>query len=444
MKWLDVLLVVACVCLLAPPARAVDGPGAAAGQVAAAPASRAPRPDARTEIIGTWRTSVRLPGGEAPFLLEIRGVDATPVAIARNADETVAFSRLEISGAQIVLAFADQRRLIRARLSADGRRLEGSLQDAHGSKAGLPLVATRGPGPRFAPLGADVAVPAAGALAAVPSVAGAWAVTFVDDESIYGGVAELHDRGGVITAAFLTPAGDYRHLEGTYEKGVLRLSAVDGARAVLVHARARKDGALDGDVWVDGDYHAVWTAERSGSGGVARDSGADVRVTNAEGKLRVSMPDLAGRVVSLGEPRFRGKVVVLDIFGTWCSTCQAQAPLLVEWHRRYRARGLEVVGLAFELSGDPAHDRRAVAQFQRRFGIEFPLLISDAADASEIGRALPDLSGIEEYPTTVLIGRDGTVRHIQSGFAAPEAGASHAAQCATFERLIEQLLDEPG
>lgn len=443
MKWLDVVFSIACVCLLAPAALAVDGPGAAAGQGAAAPARPDARPDARTGIVGTWRASVRLPGGEAPFLLEIRGANAMPVAIARNAGQAVAFSRLEMAGSQIELAFADQRRVIRARLSGDGRRMEGVLHDASGSQVGLPLVATRGSGPRFAPLGADVAVPSAGALAAVPSVAGAWAVTFVDDESMYGGVAEIHDRGGVITATFLTPAGDHRHLEGTYEKGVLRLSAFDGARAVLMHARARKDGGLDGDVWVDGDYHAVWTAERS-AGGVARDSGAGVQVTNAERMLRVTLPDLAGRVVSLDDPRFRGKVVLVDIFGTWCSTCLAQAPLLVEWHRRYRARGLEVVGLALELSGDLERDRRAVDQYRRRFGIEFPLLVSDADDASEIGEALPDLSGIEEYPTTILIGRDGTVRHIHSGFAAPGAGASHATQRATFERLIEQLLDEPA
>jgi thiol-disulfide isomerase/thioredoxin len=392
--------------------------------------------------------TVRLPGGEAPFLLDIRGVDADPVAVARNAGETVAFSRLEISGSEIVLAFADSRRVIRARLAPDGRRMEGALHDERaGSTDGLALVATRGSAPRFAPLGADVALPKATARAAVPSAAGTWAVTFVDDDSIYSGAAELSDQGnGVITGTFLTPAGDYRHLEGTYEKGLLRLSAVDGARVVLFHARARKDGALDGDVWVDGGYHAVWTAERRAAGaqGAARDPFAKVQVTNAERKLRVTMPDLAGRMVSLDEPRFRGKVVMVDIFGTWCSTCQTQAPLLVEWHRRYRARGLEIVGLAFELSGEPEHDRRAVRQFQTRFDIEFPLLLSDAADASEIGEALPDLSGIEEYPTTILIGRDGTVRYIHSGFVGPGAGASHAAQRATLERLIEQLLDEPA
>jgi thiol-disulfide isomerase/thioredoxin len=423
MKWI-VLLSVASMCLLVPRTEAVEGP---------------------TAVAGTWRATVRLPGGEAPFLLEIRGVGADPVAVAHGAGQTVVFSRLAIVGSQIELAFADARKVIRARLTADGQRMEGTLHDERaGSAARVEFVATRGSGPRFAPLGADADVPGSTARAAVPSAAGTWAMSFVDDESTYGGVAELADRGGVITGRFLTPAGDHRRLEGTYEKGVLRLSAVDGARVVLVHARARKDGGLDGDVWVDDGYHAVWTAERPAARGAARDPLDRVQVTNAERKLRVTLPDLAGRAVSLEDARFRGKVVLVDILGTWCSSCQVQAPLLVEWHRRYRARGLEVVGLAFELSGDPEHDRRAVRQFQKHFGIEFPLLLSDAADTSEIAEDLPDLSGLEEYPTTILIGRDGTVRYIHSGFAGPEAGASHAAQRETFERLIEQLLDEPA
>jgi hypothetical protein len=156
-----VLLAVACTCLLVPRAEAVDGPVA---------------------IAGTWRATVRLPGGEAPFLLEIRGVGADPVAVAHGAGQTAAFSRLEISGSQIELAFADPRKVIRARLTADGQRMEGALHDERaGSAAGLEVVATRGSGPRFAPLGAGVALPGVTALAAVPSAAGTWAVTFVDD-----------------------------------------------------------------------------------------------------------------------------------------------------------------------------------------------------------------------------------------------------------------------
>lgn len=434
-------MAVASACILA-------GHAGATGESAAAPAVvQTPAARARSQVMGTWRAAVRLPGGDAPFLLDIGGPDAAPVAVARNAGDKVQFSLLEVTGSQVVLGFAGSDAVIRARLTPDGQRMEGWLhlrtQGAAG-KGRLPFAATRGLAPRFEPVAASVPVPGPAARAAVPSVAGTWAVTFESQDDSYRGLAELTERGsGVITGILLTPAGDHRHLEGSYEGGILRLSAVDGARAALFHGRARKDGTLEGDIWLNSDHHAVWSAERSTAKRASPDSSAEVQVTNPERKLRLSMPDLAGGQVSLDDARFAGKVVMVDIFGTWCSTCADQAPLLVEWHRRYRDRGLEIVGVSFELSGDPAHDRRVVRRFQERFGIEFPLLLSDAEDASEVAVALPDLSAINEYPTTILIGRDGTVRHIHSGFVGPQAGRPHEQQRAAFEARIEALLAEP-
>jgi peroxiredoxin len=440
MRSIVISMAVASACILAGHARA-------AGESAAAPAVvQAPTARARGQVMGTWRAAVRLPGGDAPFLLDIAGSDAAPVAVAHNAGEKVPFSLLEVTGSQVVLGFAYSDAVIRARLTPDGQRMEGWLhlhpQGAAG-KGRLPFAATRGATPRFAPVSASAAVPVPAARAAVPSAAGTWSVTFESQDDSYDGFAELTDRGsGVITGTFVTPSGDLRYLEGSYESGILRLSGVDGARAALFHGRARKDGTLEGDVWLNDDHHAVWSAERSTAKRALPDPSAEVQVLNPERKLRLSMPDLAGRPVSLDDARFAGKVVIVDIFGTWCPNCADQAPLLVDWHRRYRARGLEIVGVSFELTGDPEHDRRVVRRFQERFGIEFPLLLSDAEDASEVADALPDLSAIKAYPTTILIGRDGTVRHIHSGFVGPSAGRHYEQQRAAFEARIEALLAE--
>lgn len=414
------------------------------GQASAAPSASSPAPDARVQ--GTWRATVRVPGGEAPFPLEIFGAGADPVAVVRNADETVPLSSLEVSGSEIVLRFAHHDTTIRARVSADGQRMEGRLQDeGAGDHRGLAFAATRGAAPRFPAASLGNLQPGPEARAAIPTVAGTWAVTFVDRDGAYRAVGELAGRGdGVITGTFVTPTGDYRYLEGTYEQGLLRLSAMDGSRAVLVRAHARGDGTLRGNLWIGTSYSASWTAERRDDAATdfLPDPFDQVHLTSATRKLRVALPDLDGELVSLDDPRFAGKVVVVDIFGTWCPNCIDQAPFLVEWHRRYRDRGLEIVGLAFELSGDPEHDRSAVRRYQERFGIEFPLLISDAADPSEVAEALPDLSAIKAYPTTVFIGRDGKVRRIHSGFAGPGAGRHHAEQRAALEALIEELLAE--
>ena len=75
--------------------------------------------------------------------------------------------------------------------------------------------------------------------------------------------------------------------------------------------------------------------------------------------FRFSFPDLSGKIVSNTDDRFRGKVVIVSISGSWCPNCHDEAPFLVELYRKYHGQGLEVVSLSFEEAGaaeesDPA------------------------------------------------------------------------------------------
>ena len=68
--------------------------------------------------------------------------------------------------------------------------------------------------------------------------------------------------------------------------------------------------------------------------------------------------------------------MLVDIFGTWCPTCHDAAPALVQLYRDYHARGLEMVGLAFEVTGDTAIDAPLVRRYRDKFAIPFPLRLA--------------------------------------------------------------------
>jgi thiol-disulfide isomerase/thioredoxin len=95
---------------------------------------------------------------------------------------------------------------------------------------------------------------------------------------------------------------------------------------------------------------------------------APTEITSADptAPFRFAFPDLNGRMVSERDPRFRGKVVMVDVFGTWCPTCHDSAPELVRLYRKYHGRGLEIVGLAYEVTGDTAVDARQVRRSEFR------------------------------------------------------------------------------
>ena len=172
------------------------------------------------------------------------------------------------------------------------------------------------------------------------------------------------------------------------------------------------------------------------------DAWTQVGLTGDSGDFHFEFPDLEGSPVSLQDSRFRGKVVLVNVFGSWCPNCNDEAPLLAEWHRRYRDAGLEIVGLAYEFTGEPERDREQVRRFAARYGIEYPLLLAGISDKTAAGATLPDLTAVLSYPTTLFIDRQGKVRRIHSGFTGPGTGDHYARLVAEFEGLIESLLAE--
>ncbi len=394
------------------------------------------------ELVGRWRAELASPGGPLPFGLEIERLGDRLEAFAVNGAERAPFSSVAIDGRRVVLAFDFYDSRIEAEVEPDGGRMRGEwTKVVPKGLSRLEFSAERAEGPRFAALAAAGFEPGAGGI--FPPIDGVWEVEFSDDDGREPAQGEFRQRGSEVAGTFLTPTGDFRFLAGSYERGVLRLSTFDGAHAFLFTARATPAGTLAGDFWSRDSYHATWTARRAGEATpVLPDAWSLVGLTNDTGALDFRFPDLEGREVSLADPRFAGKVVLVNLFGSWCPNCNDEAPLLAEWARRYRQRGLEVVGLAYEFTGEPERDRRQVARYAERHGIDFPLLLAGVSDKKEAAATLPDLTGVVAYPTSIFVGRDGRVREIHSGFAGPGTGEHHERLKAELEALIERLLAE--
>ncbi len=389
---------------------------------------------------GTWRAVLTSPGGELPFEIHVRAHEAGLKATARNGTETVNFTSAEQNGREIALRIDGYDSEIRATLGDSGREWTGTwTKTTPEGPSTMPLRASRGAQPRFSgPLEAPAHdVPS--------SIDGDWSLVFrEDDDSEFVGHAILEARDGAMHGTILTDTGDYRYLEGRYEQGTLELSCFDGGHAFLFRAAVDEDGSMQGDFWSRGAYHATLTGSRMKPGEPSPLADPFKAVTLAasetEGRFRFAFPDASGAVVSDDDPRFEGKVVLIDIFGTWCPNCNDYAPLLARWHRTYGPRGLEVVGLAFEFTGDPARDRTQLDVYAKTHGIDFPLLLAGTSDKGDAAAALPSLDVVRSYPTTILVGRDGTVHAIHSGFAGPATGTHHTELVASLEAEIEALL----
>jgi thiol-disulfide isomerase/thioredoxin len=117
------------------------------------------------------------------------------------------------------------------------------------------------------------------------------------------------------------------------------------------------------------------------------------------------LPDLAGTLQPLGQ--WRGKVVVVNFWATWCAPCREEIPLFVKLQNKYGERGLQFVGIAID-------QPEKVRPYAAELGMNFPILIG-GVDALDLTRALGNRASV--LPFTVVIGRDGKIVSSEVGVA---------------------------
>lgn len=394
--------------------------------------------NAKTELPslpGYWHAQLQSPGGPLPFGLEFSN-DAAGELSAHfiNGAERAEASGVGQVGKRVVVHIDWYDAEISARFHDDGR-LEGRWRKTTSEgESSLPFLARKGQAPRFKPLAESAAM----------DISGSWTTLFTDEDGKYEAIGKFEQLDTQVTGTFLTATGDYRYLAGVMQGDRLRLSTFDGAHAFLFDAKL-ENGQLWGDFWSRDTYHAKWVARpATEQGSEPPESWSQLSLNNEQGVFRFGFEDLNGKMVRNNFPRFQDKVLLVNLFGTWCPNCNDEAPLLAQWHKQYRDQGLEVVGLAFEYTGDMERDRTMVKRFKKRHGIKYPLLLAGTSDKQDAADLLPDLDQVLSYPTTIFIGRDGKVRDIHSGFSGPGTGSHYEALKTKFETTIETLLAEPA
>lgn len=382
---------------------------------------------------GSYRATLALPGGDLPFGFEIGREAGGAVIYLENGSERVRIDEVDIDGGRIDARMPGFDNRLTAQV--DGAKLEGELVlvKRGGSQQRIDFAAERDVAHRF------FAKP----LSDNADMSGRWAVTFTrEDGTRFPAVGEFRQSHAEITGTFLTPTGDHRYLAGEVRDDELFLSAFDGAHAYLYRARLTPTGELTGTFWSGLASKQSFVAKRDPS--ATLEGAAQSAVRPEAARVSFTFPDLEGNPVSLDDPRFAGKVVVVALAGSWCPNCHDEAAFLAPWYLRNRERGLEVVSLMFEHFGDFARAADATRRFREALGIEYTTLIAGISDKDDAAKKLPQLTDVYAFPTTLFLDRQGRVRHVHTGFAGPATGSHHEKLVDEFDAVLETLLAEAG
>ena len=391
----------------------------------------APSPSAASGIDGLWEATVVANGVEIPFRFEIATAGADAQGFFFEGDQKVGSTSGRFVDGVLTLDYDFLNTTLK--LTLEGDRLNGTYTNKRANAKPQDVRAHR-----FTPVPVGSTDP--------PTLAGTWEMRRKAEEATASRDTRtwhlmLRQSGAEVSGAILRIDGDTGTLVGHWQNNKLVLSHFAGERPTLLEATVNPDGTLAVLLNRTANYLAARSTEARALGiPEPPDPSRYTNVKDPSTPFHFSFPDVTGTIVSDTDARFRGKVVLLAIGGSWCPNCHDEAPFLSELYKTYHAKGLEIVGLMFENDPDPAGYRPRVQSFIKRYNVQYPLLIPGTTQM--INEKLPQLVNFGAYPTSIYLGRDGKVRSVHAGFASPATGEEHVRLKQELRELTERLLAE--
>jgi thiol-disulfide isomerase/thioredoxin len=275
------------------------------------------------------------------------------------------------------------------------------------------------------------------------TITGNWETTFSPNtDDSYKAKGIFTQNGNTVTGTFRTETGDYRYLDGVINGNQMQLSTFDGSHAFLFTATVT-DSTLNGTFYSGNHWKEPFTAKRNDNFTLA-DANTLTYLKEGYETLAFTFPDENGNLISLTDDRFKNKVVVVQIMGTWCPNCLDESNYYAQYYNNNKDKDIEFVALAFEYAKTEATAFKNIKRLKDRVGINYPILLAQTGTTSKskANEKLPMLNHVLSYPTSIFIDKTGKVRKIHTGFNGPATGEKFTEFKTEFTTFVDVLLEE--
>jgi thiol-disulfide isomerase/thioredoxin len=270
------------------------------------------------------------------------------------------------------------------------------------------------------------------------NINGKWKATFsTNSENPDVTVGIFEQTAGLINGTFLTETGDYRFLSGTVGSVRFSMSTFNGSWAFLFEGKVVND-SIYGKFYSGPNYQTDWIAVKDPDA-TLRDPSKLTYVENEKDFNFSSLKTLKGK--AFDAKKFgKNKVVIYQIMGTWCPNCIDELHYFKELHQKYHNQGLEIVALAYEVGTNEKSQIKRLKAFKKRLSIPYEVFLAGTSSKEVASSQFPMLNAIMSFPTSVIVGRNGKIEYVHTGFSGPATGAVYEEYTREMDELIKTLL----
>lgn len=385
---------------------------------------------------GSWLFTLNRPGGLPVYVLvDLENSKGQWQAVFHNDSETIIVPSLLLRNDSLLFDMPVFESSFRLKITS-GKRLTGVWEK--GISTGMQqweVTAVHGSTERIP----GEEIPAA------QNISGKWSMRFQRaDGSWRPAIAEFTQTGNRLTGTIINPSGDYRFLEGVVRGKSIYLTAFDGSHSYALSGNLDNDSTITNGRFFSGNPPGEPFKGNKNAQVSLEMPGALAEMKQGQTSLNFRFPDLDSNLISIQDERFKNKVVIVQIMGSWCPNCMDETKFLSEFYNGQKNRDVEIVSLAYELSADFKRSSNSLRKFQQRYNVQYPMLITGArsADADKAAKTLPELTDIKYFPTTIFMDKKGQVRKIHNGFYGPGAPEYFEAFKKDFFEVLDMLKGE--
>jgi peroxiredoxin len=378
---------------------------------------------------GIWRGVFKVGETEVPFNFEVKKKGDQLLVTALNGERRDDFSAKYLSPDSLQVTLNTFEAALFVKIEKDGslRGIHKSLlPDVHRE---IPFTAQPGQNYRFTAPGKEIK-PAA-------DITGKWLVKIQSEKPVADRVAVFEQKGNKLNGIILSITGDSRELQGDD----FTLSGFTGSGPSYVKGKIIDGKSIEGAIGF-GANATKFKGIKDDKAALA-DAYSLTFLKPGYDKLDFTFPDLNGKQVSLSDEKYKGKVVIIELMGTWCPNCIDQVSFLAPWYKENKDKGVEAIGLAFEAKDDYEFAKRTLTKLKTRYDVQYDLLFAGKNDKNEVAQKLIALKEFIAFPTTIIVGRDGKVREIHTGFSGKGTGQFYNDYVKKWNEDLAKLIAEP-